>query len=426
LTFVLTRTTLARTLNVTGAKDFSHLLENLSSSDLAKVKAGFSLFAKGWVTAPSSTRVRDGLGPLFNAVSCMSCHQGMGRGKPQKSDLSIDHSLLFRLSVTGKSPHGGPLSEPTYGGQFQPRSIISVKSEGQVKVEYIEEVGQFLDGEKYSLRRPVYSFSNLAYGAFQSDVLISPRIAPHVAGLGLLEKISRESLLANVDVADVDGDGISGRVNTVWSPTHKKHMIGRFGWKANQATVADQNAGAFSGDLGITSMQLPNESCSSLQFDCASSLTGGAPEINKKLLGYVNLLISSIDAPRVIKNEFYTKGLKVFRKMQCQKCHVESFKIGEREIRPYSDLLLHDLGERLADKRSDYLASGSEWKTPPLWGVGKQSSVNGHTNFLHDGRARNLTEAILWHGGEASGSKNAFLGLSSMERKELFSFLNSL
>jgi CxxC motif-containing protein (DUF1111 family) len=407
--------TWARSLSISGPRNFVQLVENLNSSDLAKIKAGFSLFAKGWVAAPSSTRVRDGLGPHFNAVSCMSCHVNNGRGKPIRNNGDIDSSLLFRLS-----------NDSVYGGQFQPRSILGVKSEGQVAVTYKEQVFTYPDESKKSLRVPRYEFKDLNYGHLNTDIKFSPRIAPHLAGLGMIEKISKEEILKNVDPDDLNEDGISGRANYIYSPKLKKMAIGLYGHKANKATIADQNAGAFNGDLGITSTLFPKDGCSDSQVDCLSALNGGEIEISDKHIGFVNLMIESIAPPKSLTNSTHNKGKELFKEIGCVGCHVETYSVNGNLISPYSDFLLHDMGERLADNREDGLANGKEWKTPLLWGIGSLKRVNGAYNLLHDGRARDVEEAILWHGGEAKKSKDKFTQLTNEERNQLLKFVESL
>ncbi|PIK15256.1 di-heme oxidoredictase family protein [Halobacteriovorax sp. JY17] len=415
----------ARTLSFTGPKDFARLIEGLSSSELAKVKAGFSLFAKPWVAAPSSTRVRDGLGPHFNATSCMSCHSRMGRGNPLRSDGSLDHSILFRVS-TGNTSERGPVPDAIYGLQLQGKSLIQIEREAEVSVHYTSISGTYPDGTTYSLRKPSFNFSKLNYGPFDSLIHISPRTSPILAGLGFIDAISKEDILSQVDEFDLDRDGISGRANYSWSASKNKLMVGRFGHKANVPTLLDQIAGALQGDMGITSSLAPLENCGELQLECHSILNGGEPEISDDHIGFIHLLLKSIAPPKVevVKSEDF--GRKIFSKIGCVKCHTANYAVRGREVSPYSDFLLHDMGEELADNREDFKATGREWKTAPLWGLGSLKKVNGHTNLLHDGRARNVEEAILWHGGEASKTREKFKALSKKERSSLLKFLNQI
>ena len=270
-----------------------------------------------------------------------------------------------------------------------------------------------------------------------AQVQVSPRIAPAVIGMGLLEAIPEASILALSDPDDVDGDGISGRPNYVWDVRKEEAVLGRFGWKANQPTLEQQSAGAFLGDIGITSSLFPEENCPSKQESCQEALNGGQPEVTDRRLGRVTVYVQTLAVPamRNPDDEVVQQGARLFVQSQCSLCHAPMHVTGDthtlaplrnQTIFPYTDLLLHDMGPGLADDRPDGEASGTEWRTPPLWGIGLVDTVNGHTMFLHDGRARNLEEAILWHGGEADESRQRFMGLTSEERDALLRFLESL
>ncbi len=386
--------------------------------------------------APSSTEGRDGLGPLFQATSCSGCHFKDGRGHPPEDGRNFV-SLILRLSVPGAGPHGAPRPHPNYGDQFQPRGIPGVPPEGEAIVTYEPVHGAFGDGWSYELMRPHYQFASLAYGALGTNVLISPRVAPSVFGLGLLSAIPENDVLNNADPKDKDGDGISGRPNRVWNMREKKKTLGRFGWKANQPTTEQQDATAFHGDIGITSELFPDQNCMPGQSACASAPDGGTPELTplklKRVTDYIMRL--AVPARRGWTNDLVRVGEGLFRDMKCNACHVSDFitgnvpgkpELSRQAIHPFTDLLLHDMGEGLADGRPDFEASGSEWRTAPLWGIGLTQTVNGHTRFLHDGRARNLQEAILWHGGEAESAKVSFRKLSWLDRQAVLSFLDSL
>jgi CxxC motif-containing protein (DUF1111 family) len=389
------------------------------------------------VTAPSSTTGLDGLGPTFNASSCSSCHFKDGRGAPPAGPDEPFLGLLLRLSIPGQDAHGGPLDEPAYGGQFNHRAILGVPAEGTSAVAYEEVPGAFADGTPYSLRRPTYRLADLAFGPIDPAVLLSPRTAPFMIGLGLLEAVDEAAILALADEDDADGDGISGRPNRVWDPKTQRTVLGRFGWKANQAGVEQQNAGAFLGDLGITSALHPAENCPPAQTACAAAPSGGAPELDADKLDevtyYARLL--AVPARRDFEDPEVLRGKALFRDAGCAACHVpvlvtsalDGFpELAGQTIRPFTDLLLHDLGEDLADGRPDFLAGGREWRTPPLWGIGLIGVVNDHTLLLHDGRARGFAEAILWHGGEAERAREAFRTLGASDRAALIRFLESL
>ena len=409
---------------------------NLESGERRTFVVGNSFFRQNWVTAPASTTARDGLGPSFNALSCSSCHTLDGRGKPPDSEVDPQRGLLFRLSIPGHGPNGGPMPDPVYGGQLQDRAVLLVPPEGRMIVRYRELPGSFEDGEPYSLRAPTYEIGGLAHGPLHPEARLSPRVAPAIVGMGLLEAIPETAILALADPDDADDDGISGRPNMVWDVRNGNLTLGRFGWKANQPTVEQQTAGAFLGDMGITSPLFPDDNCPEAQPECRAAPNGGSPEIPDdrfaKVVFYTQTL--AVPAMRNLDDPQVARGARLFAGAGCNQCHTPSHATGEhpvsavagQTIYPYTDLLLHDMGESLADGASDFDASGQEWRTPPLWGIGLVETVNGHTMFLHDGRARNLTEAILWHGGEATESRESFRGLTKEEREALIKFLESL
>jgi CxxC motif-containing protein (DUF1111 family) len=269
------------------------------------------------------------------------------------------------------------------------------------------------------------------------DVLLSPRTAPQMIGLGLLEAVAESDVLSAADPGDEDQDGISGRPNRVFDATSGNVVLGRFGWKANQPSLDQQNSGAFLGDIGITSALFPDENCTGSQPECEAARNGGSPEIDDEHLGDVDYYsrLLAVPARRDITKADVRRGERLFGDIGCAKCHttilhtedVEGFpELSGQLIHPYTDLLLHDMGDALADGRPDFEADGNEWRTPPLWGIGLFSDVNDHTRYLHDGRARNLEEAVLWHGGEAESSSAAFKSLSGDERDALLAFLASL
>ena len=341
------------------------------------------------------------------------------------------------MSIPDENTDGSPLPDPNYGGQFQDQAIDGVLPEGEIIVTYEAITGTFADGTSYSLRQPTYTFTNLNYGPMHDDVMMSPRVANQMIGLGLLEAIAEETLLAMADPDDADGDGISGRVNIVWDYVNNTQAVGRFGWKANQPSLLQQVAGAFLGDIGITTHVFPNVNCSAVQIECQDALNGGVHEIDDDDLMKVVIYSSSLAVPmqRNWDGPQVQQGQQIFEDINCDACHIPTIETGthpqfdvysNQTIHPYTDLLLHDMGEGLADSRPDFDATGTEWRTPPLWGIGLIETVNGHTYYLHDGRARNLTEAIIWHGGEGAASRDAFLELNEEQRAAVIAFLESL
>ncbi len=422
------------TVLATSATAFGFQAPNLSAADGLTFFTGNSLFNQNWVTAPASTTARDGLGPLFNARSCSGCHFRDGRGRPPNVTGETSHGLLLRLSQ-GNTLAGDIIPDVYYGSQLQDQSILGVPTEGSFSITYEAIVGAFTDGREYELLQPRYEISDLTQGPM-SATHISPRVANHMVGMGLLEAIDEATLLSLADPDDRDHDGISGEVNYVYDVETGKYRAGRFGWKANQPSVRQQVASAFAGDLGITSELFPVQNCPP-SIDCDDLPDGGRPEISRETLEKVVLYSSTLAVPgrRDWEEQPVLRGRDLFGELGCQTCHRSQLTTGAhpsipelsgQTIRPYTDLLLHDMGDGLADGFSEFRADGREWRTPPLWGIGLFAIVNGHTRYLHDGRARDLSEAILWHGGEAEQSRAAFTALTETQRADLLAFLNSL
>ena len=421
-----------------GANAFTKPAANITPEHEPAFFSGNSFFNQGWVQAPSSTTARDGLGPLFNARSCAACHFKDGRGRPPLEEGEEFMGLLLRLSVPGTRESGEPLPEPRYGGQLQPFAIDAVGSEGTPHLRYEVRAGQYADGEPYELLVPSYDISNLQHGALHDQTMVSPRVAPAMIGLGLLQAIPLARLESLADPEDADGDGISGRINWVWDISEQRSAAGRFGWKAEQPSVRQQSAAAFAGDLGVTSSLFPGDDCTEAEPDCLDAPTGGAPEIANETLDRVDVYAMLLAVPirERWKDETVLRGKQLFTEAGCSDCHTprhdteaglaEVPETAQQTIWPYTDLLLHDLGDDLGDGRPVFEADGNEWRTPPLWGLGRYGTVSGHDRLLHDGRARGVAEAILWHGGEAETARAAFQSMSQRERSALIGFVESL
>ncbi len=431
----------ATTTQFQDANAFSQPASNLDLEGRMNFSIGNSFFRNPWIAAPATTTARDGLGPLFNTNSCQGCHIKDGRGHPPLPGQAQAVSTLIRLSIpetdsNPRSPSDGVIAEPTYGDQLQDFSVAGVEPEARIQWEYEYSNFEMANGRVVELRKPLIELTHLAYGPMHPDLMISPRVAPAMIGLGLLEAIPAEYILANADAEDTNMDGISGRPNTVWDGINEELVLGRFGWKASKPTVEQQSAAAFFGDIGITSSLSPNESCMPAQTSCVQAPDGGYPEISDELLGLVSFYSSHLAVPARTDamDPEVVAGEQVFTDVGCAGCHTPNWQTGvgispalsNQTIYPYTDLLLHDLGEGLADNRPDFDATGQEWRTPPLWGLGKYQTVNGHTQFLHDGRARNALEAILWHDGEAAVAKNEVAQLSEDKLNSLLLFLDSL
>lgn len=418
------------------AEAFGFACQNLTPQEKTDFGVGNSLFRQSWVSAPASTTARDGLGPFFNATACANCHFKDGRGRPPLFDGELGRGLLIRLSLAGHDANGNPFTDPVYGGQLQDNAILGQIIEGNYTITYSPLIETLADGTVVELQAPTYNFINLGYGPMADGIMISPRIAGQMAGLGLLEAVSESDILSRADESDSNHDGISGKANYVYDIASNSQKLGRFGWKANEASIRQQVAGAFSGDMGLTSSLFPNENCPP-GVDCDAIPNGGSPEVTNEALDRVTLYSTTLAVParRNHTAQNVLEGKKIFNDLKCVSCHSPKMQTGtthpiialrNQTIRPYTDLLLHDMGPGLADNAPSFLASGTEWRTQPLWGIGLIHTVNGHTRLLHDGRARNVEEAILWHGGEAQQAKNSYKQLTATQRNNLLAFINSL
>nr|WP_026613546.1 di-heme oxidoredictase family protein [Ensifer aridi] len=440
------------TLAAPDGKAFSQFSANLPFEDEQNFKLGKALFEKLWVSSPSSTLASDGLGPLYNARACESCHPRDGRGRPPEGATDAT-SMFYRLARAPRddaerrviaSYEALNFSDPVYGAQLQDSAVPGLAAEGRVRIAYTEEPVTLAGGETISLRKPQYSVGDLGYGAMDPTTTLSPRVASPMIGMGLIEAIHEADILARADPDDRDGDGISGRPALVRERKTGGVTLGRFGWKAQNPTVRQQTADAFAIDLGLSTpdLDLSHGDCTAAQQDCLKLPTGvqprlGAVEAPAPVLDLVAFYSSNLAVPARRRASFpeTLKGKRLFYEAGCAACHTPKF-VTRRDaphkeqafqlIWPYSDFLLHDMGEGLADGQQVGVATGREWRTPPLWGIGLTRTVSGHSFLLHDGRARNLAEAILWHGGEAEKARNAFAAMREDDRKALIRFLESL
>ena len=435
----------------TDADAFSQPSGNIDFERELDFKVGNGLFKKVWVAAPSSTQASDGLGPLYNARSCQRCHLKDGRGHPPEGPEDSAVSMFLRISIPGGSEDDiaeiedyiATRPDPAYGTQLQDFSLPGLPAEYRLQVDYTETEVPLSGGEVAHLRAPVYTAADLGYGPLHPDAMLSPRVAPQMIGLGLLEAVPAADILAFADPEDSDGDGISGRANIVWSAEFEMPMLGRFGWKAGNPTIREQTASAFVGDIGISNPLFTAGfgECTDLQADCQAAIHGDGDdrvyEIGEEGLDLVTFYSRNLAVParRVADDPEVLRGKEVFHTAGCPACHrpamvthrlkdqpEQSFQL----IWPYTDLLLHDMGEGLADHRPEARATGTEWRTAPLWGIGLTQQVSDHSYFLHDGRARSLLEAILWHGGEAQAQRDAVAEMPPEDRAALIRYLESL
>ena len=417
------------------AESFTRPMANLGDAEREQFIRGRSLVRQSWVIAPSKDDDVDGLGPLYNRLACISCHPRNGRGQaPDNADERM-RSMLVRLSVPGSDIHGGPKPHPVYGGQLNEEGIPGVPGEGRAFIQWQEVKKLTLPGgEKVSLRRPKTEFRELAYGPLD-DALFSLRVGQQMVGMGYLDAVSETTLERMA--SEKKPDGVRGRVNHVWNPETQRMEAGRFGYKANMPTLRVQIAGAYAGDHGLTSPVFPDENCTPAQPACSKAPNGGLPELSREQLDDTEFYLAHLEIParRKPDDPEIRKGEAVFARVGCAVCHRQVLetddyarfpRLSRQKIQPYTDLLIHDMGEGLSDDRPDYQAHGREWRTPPLWGIGLTVAVSEVHSYLHDGRARNLTEAIVWHGGEAGRAQNRFVQLPEKERKALLAFLNSL
>lgn len=408
---------------------FEQPSSNLNTAEFTQHTVGDAHFSANFVTSPAIRN--QGLGPIFNHISCVVCHPKNGKS-PQPFSGDDLKGLLFRISVPGTDIHGGPANAPGFGTQLQNKANVGKEAEAGVHISFTETNYSFEDGTSYSLRKPSYTLIN-PYIALPANLLVSPRLGQQVIGLGLLEAINERDLLAQEDISDANGDGISGKANKVWNPVSNRTEVGRFGWKAGNPTLLLQAAGALNQDIGVTSHIFPSEnSFGQSQYDGLND----EPEVDSQQLADLAFYTQTLAVPkrRDFNNGDVLSGKQLFFKIGCGKCHTQKYitgtgatpSVSNQTIYPYTDLLLHDMGPELADNRPDFLASGTEWRTPPLWGIGLTPLVNGHSNLLHDGRARNILEAIMWHGGEAESQKIKVTKLSQKEREQLVLFVGSL
>ena len=460
------------TVFVATASAFEKPSANLRAAEkIRDFNIGNDFFKNPWVPSRSSTSMRDGLGPLFNNNACQDCHIRDGRGHaPHLSETEdgTDFSSMLIRTAKARISDGqkhlmlasqmANVGDGTAGGQLQQQALPGIKKEAALRVSYDTLEVNFADGHSIELVKPSWHLTNLYKNNgydFDEDTVFSARVAPPMIGLGLLQLIPEQLILANQDMADDNHDGISGKANYVWSIEKNAVALGRFGWKAGQPSIKEQAAGAFLGDMGLTSALHPNENCLPHQKDCQSAPNGNGDstgdydyEVSDKVLEKVTFYSAHLAVParRNTDSHKVLKGHELFRQAGCNSCHIEKWQTGDSDslpelahqtIYPFTDLLLHDMGKDLADFTIDnqavtdntlyeYLATTTEWRTPPLWGIGLSKTVSQKATFLHDGRARTIMEAVLWHGGEAQSSKETVLKFDKSQREQLLAFLNSL
>ncbi|MDB9525943.1 di-heme oxidoredictase family protein [Oscillatoria sp. CS-180] len=419
------------TLNIRSSQAFAQPAPNLDEFWDERHAAGDLAFEAAFVTAPAN--VNPGLGPLFNSSSCVACHFNNGRGLQEKGQRVVRVSQLDRAEKTPlpvRQVYADEIIAPSantppvlgMGTQVQEQGIYGYPPEAIVDVTWQEQPGTYGDGTSYTLRSPQTTLSHWDGSPLPEGVVISNRIAPGVFGLGLLEAVPEATILQAADPEDLNGDGISGRPNRVWDVVQQTDVLGRFGWKANAPDLLQQSASAYANDMGVTNPLFP--------------AVDGTEDIDMDILEAATIYVQTLAVPsRTGLNDAQVQqGERLFADANCAACHLSTLRTGTHDIpalthqtfHPYTDLLLHDMGTELADNRPDFQASGAEWRTPPLWGLGLVQTVLPYSTYLHDGRARTLEEAILWHGGEAEASKEAFRTMDTGDRDAIVAFLESL
>jgi CxxC motif-containing protein (DUF1111 family) len=394
---------------------FSHTATGLSADEQAVFAAGRGPFNFHW-QAPQ-------LGPLFSNDSCFGCHVSFGRGESQIGNGAMFSQGLVRVSLDDGTPEvpGGDVPVPGFDLQLQDHANVGAP-EVVITQSWTEHAEAYADGTTVMLRAPMVVPTTPDGKPLDPSIRQSYRQAPPLLGLGLLASVPDAAITALADPDDTNGDGISGRPNMVWDPDQQATVIGRFGHKASEPTLRQQAAGAFATDMGLSNLVFPD--------------TGNQRDVPDDQFTQVTFFVAAIGVPAAAPRDAAAQhGRQLFEDLGCAGCHVPTLVTSDslispafsnQTIHPYTDLLLHDVGDGLSDFRRDFLATGSEWRTPPLWGIGLTQIVDPLASFLHDGRARTLEEAILWHGGEAMAAREAFRQAAKQDRDALISFLQTL
>jgi CxxC motif-containing protein (DUF1111 family) len=404
------------TVAVHATAPFMQLVPNIDAAQMVGVSQGRELFLAAWQPAPGPRALLDGLGPYFNANACSACHAVDGRVAPLADSGATTPAVLFRVGNAAGQEH------PVLGAQLQHQATQGL-AEGVVTWARDSATGL--------LRYVVSLFDG---STSMEGYQIGARISPQLVGMGLLDLVPESQLLEYADADDRNGDGVSGRPH--WVVEEGVSRIGRFGWKAINATLRTQNAGAMHQDMGLTSPVNPQESCTATQSVCTTAASGGSPEVSEEsLMAVVDFMtVLAVPERRVSDQAVFNLGARLFNATGCTACHRPTLTTGTHPRFPslnhqtlyaYTDLLLHDMGESLSDGVKEKDATAREWRTPPLWGLGIVEQKAG-ARFLHDGRAATLREAIEWHGGEAQSARDRFGALSENDKTTLLQFLRGI
>jgi len=388
---------------------------------------GSVLFNTSWVAAgtPDASN-HDGLGPLYNAASCDECHNGTGAARAIRGSGELPATVVVQLNRKGTDDIG----DPVYGHLLSTDALAGFQPEARVSVNYSTVKGRYADGMTWRLRRPHYTVTELSDGPLAAHTVISVRVAPTLYGVGLLDQVSDAAIenIAAKQARTAAATGIQGILR--WHTRGGQRQLGRFGWQNVAVSVADQTARALSREMGLTNPRIDHDDCTAQQTQCLNASSGGEPEVSAafftSLLAYQHWL----GVPASAGASLASMGRRAFKTVGCDACHRPTLPMaidGKRQfIHPYTDLLLHNLGDELDDHTAGGQPVRIVWRTAPLWGLHVGLQRPGGIALLHDGRARSVAEAVLWHGGEAARSRERFEDLPKAERTALLAWIDSL
>jgi len=374
---------------------------------LRDFELGRSLFNSRWLPAGhAEAERRVGLGPLFVEDSCDACHDDGTRGRPPAAPDGLSNSFVMQLG-------GAPTA---YGLVLQTRAIDGHTPEGRVIKTLRQRVGRYADGQRWTLQEPRYAVADPSLGPLPAHVVLKPRIAPALFGDGLLDAVQQPAIDF---IRAAQPARLRGRIG------------GRFGWQGGAISLVDQTAIAFAREMGLTSEPQPRDDCTPAQPACREALQGGMPEMPERFFHALNTFQFLLAAPARAKVEprIDAAGAALFSRVGCADCHAPQLPVPRENdsirIDPYTDLMLHDMGDGLADRTVAGRVARSHWRTAPLWGLAFALQA-GPIALLHDGRASSIEEAILWHEGQGNDARRKFMALDAASRRQLLEWIATL